>query len=606
MTRVGFYRWAVWYAAATAVLMSVAMAIDVPFRDAFSTWLSGAFVVLALPGHFFALTLVALAPALVLAMFGQTLHLAYTTALACAAAILVAVAIDVKVFDLYRFHLDGVAFEALSGGAAGETFEFSVAMWVGSLAVLAIVIAIAVALGVGLRRIVLRKGWRARRVALAMVAVMAIGQGIYAYADAVGYQPVMFELRFVPWAQPVTVRSLLRRLGVSLARRDERLTGAPSGRMRYPLAPLECRAAHPPNVVMLVVDSARFDMLTEDVMPSTLALAGQSIVFDRHFSTGNATRFGIFGLMYGLPGSYWFAALGEQRGAVLVDELERAGYALWLYGSAPLTSPEFDRTVFAAARADLVPHMAGTPVERDRGIASAFIARLAERRTTTPYFAFVFFDAPHAYAVPDGFTPFRPMLERVNYLELGPSYDGTAFFNRYRASVKFDDALIGDVLRAIDASPDGRDTIVLVTGDHGQAFNEDRQNEWGHNNSFSRYEVQVPFVLRWPGETPRHVSATSSHMDWAPTLLRDALGCRNPISDYSTGADLLALGDEARVVPVDQWARRAVIDGDRVYEFERWGEVNVRDADHRIVPGASPRRAALATVLEWQGRYLAR
>ena len=31
-----------------------------------------------------------------------------------------------------------------------------------------------------------------------------------------------------------------------------------------------------------------------------------------------------------------------------------------------------------------------------------------------------------------------------------------------------------------------RNTIVLVTGDHGQAFNENGQNEWGHNNSFSR------------------------------------------------------------------------------------------------------------------------
>jgi len=603
VTRRELVRWAVWYAAATALAMSVlVLAIDVPLANAFSTRLGGAFIVLALPGHFFAFALVASTPAFALALLGAP-RAGYVAALVCAALLLAVVAIDAKVFQLYRFHLDGVAFEVMTGGAAGETFEFSTSMWLGSTALLAAALAGEVALGVLLRRVVLRRGFRARGVALAMVAVMALGQGIYAYADAVGYQPVTFELRFVPWAQPVTVRGALARLGVPVARRSERLV-EPSGRMHYPRVPLACAALHAPNVVMLVIDSARFDMLSEDVMPNTWSLAQQSVVFDRHFSTGNATRFGIFGLLYGLPGSYWFAALGEQRGAVLIDELRRAGYALWLYGAAPLTSPEFDRTAFAAARGDIAPHLTGTPVERDRGIARAFIARLAEQPADAPYFAFLFFDAPHAFAVPDGYAPFAPMLDRVDYLELAPDYDRTAFFNRYRASVKFDDQLVGDVLHALESTPSTRETIVLVTSDHGQAFNEDRQNEWGHNNSFSRWEVQVPFVLRWPGETPRHVGAPSSHMDWAPTLMRRALGCSNRLSDYSTGEDLFDLPDGPRIMPVDQWARRAVIDGDLTYEFERWGEVEVRDANHESVPGARPRPAALATVLEWQGRFL--
>ena len=104
------------------------MAIDVPLANAFSTPLSAAFIVLALPGHFFAFTLVALVPAFVLALLRPTLRFAFPVALVCAATLFVVVAVDVKVFDLYRFHLDGVAFELLTGGAAGETFEFSTAM----------------------------------------------------------------------------------------------------------------------------------------------------------------------------------------------------------------------------------------------------------------------------------------------------------------------------------------------------------------------------------------------------------------------------------------------------------------------------------------------
>ena len=68
--------------------------------------------------------------------------------------------------------------------------------------------------------------------------------------------------------------------------------------------------------VMIVVDSLRFDMLNDDVMPATSAWARDATRFEHHYSTGNGTRFGIFGLMYGLPGGYWHAALAERRGPV--------------------------------------------------------------------------------------------------------------------------------------------------------------------------------------------------------------------------------------------------------------------------------------------------
>ena len=69
--------------------------------------------------------------------------------------------------------------------------------------------------------------------------------------------------------------------------------------------------------------------------------------FEHHYSTGNGTRFGIFGLMYGLPGGYWHAALAERRGPVLIDAMDDLGYQFFVYGSAPLDSPEFHRTAFA-------------------------------------------------------------------------------------------------------------------------------------------------------------------------------------------------------------------------------------------------------------------
>ena len=54
------------------------------------------------------------------------------------------------------------------------------------------------------------------------------------------------------------------------------------------------------NVLMIVIDSWRFDMLQPDVTPNIWKFAAQSAVYNNHFSASNCTRFGIFSLFYGL------------------------------------------------------------------------------------------------------------------------------------------------------------------------------------------------------------------------------------------------------------------------------------------------------------------
>jgi hypothetical protein len=98
---------------------------------------------------------------------------------------------------------------------------------------------------------------------------------------------------------------------------------------------------------MVVLESLRHDALTPQLMPNTSRWRRPRACVDHHFSTGNATRYGLFGLLYGLPGGYWPSMLDEQRGSQLFQVLGQQGYDLHLYGSAPLYSPEFDRTAFA-------------------------------------------------------------------------------------------------------------------------------------------------------------------------------------------------------------------------------------------------------------------
>lgn len=102
------------------------------------------------------------------------------------------------------------------------------------------------------------------------------------------------------------------------------------------------------------------------------------------------------------------------------------------------------------------------------------------------------------------------------------------------------DSLIGSLLDDLRAQGLAEDTIVLVTGDHAEEFNDLKLNYWGHNGNFSDYQLQVPFVLHWPGQGSGREARISSHEDWVPTLMRHALGCENALGDFSTGQDLLA------------------------------------------------------------------
>ena len=61
-------------------------------------------------------------------------------------------------------------------------------------------------------------------------------------------------------------------------------------------------------------------------MPETYALGRTGTVFNRHFSGGNCTRFGIFSIIYGIYGNYWFPMLGELKGPALIDAMEAQDY----------------------------------------------------------------------------------------------------------------------------------------------------------------------------------------------------------------------------------------------------------------------------------------
>jgi arylsulfatase A-like enzyme len=115
-------------------------------------------------------------------------------------------------------------------------------------------------------------------------------------------------------------------------------------------------------------------------------------------------------------------------------------------------------------------------------------------------------------------------------------HSGDQKLNRYLNAVHSTDAFIAQLVRSLKEMNLADNTIVVITGDHGEAFGEHGQLVHG----FTVYdeELHIPLVLVNPRIFPHeaHVAAIGRQIDVAPTLL-GLLGYDEPASWQ--GTDLL-------------------------------------------------------------------
>jgi membrane-anchored protein YejM (alkaline phosphatase superfamily) len=250
----------------------------------------------------------------------------------------------------------------------------------------------------------------------------------------------------------------------------------------------------------------------------------------------------VFSLFYSIPGLYWYDVLGSQISPVLVDQLVKCHYQMAIFASASLISPPFDRTIFSEVK-DLRLHTPGAAAhDRDIQITKDwlnFTDRYVASSRGQPFFGFMFYDAMHSITHPDNFKgPFQPAWKYPRYEALSSNMDPTPFLNLYRNVTFFVDSLVGVVLTDLRNKRLLDSTIVIITGDHGQEFNENGKGYWGHNGNYSQAQLGVPLVIRWPNMTQGVFSHWTSHYDIVPTLMQQVFHCRNAIKDYSIGKSL--------------------------------------------------------------------
>jgi len=477
---------------------------------------------------------------------------------------------DYFIYRLYRFHINGMVLNILLSPAAFDNLDLGtqpIVLLAATVALLGtsqwlIVSRLATRRPETLRRI----NGRINRALLPLLVLLVVGEKLaVGVADLVGAAGGLGKMRAIPFYQPLTFNRLASRLGFQ-ARSDTPGSLPDTGTLRYPLEPISIDSARvPPNIFLLVLDSVRDDMITPEGTPNVHRFSQDAVRCVNHYSSGNSTRFGIFGLFYGIDPRYWFAFLNAQRPPVLLEALEARGYEIGIFSSANLDWPEFRRTVFASVPEAIRDRHSGKFWRRDAQVTEEFVRWLESAHDDRPLFGFLFLDAPHQYSYPRSHARFRPDGNgKRNYLTLDKTKDRQLLFNQYRNAIHYVDDLLDHSLQAIRQRTPPDRTVIIVTADHGEEFDE--AGAFGHNGSFSDEQTKPPFFLQVPGEAPRDVTALTSHLDVPATLL-SLIGVTNDPGTYSMGQSLLARSFQREYAVVASWNSFAIVTQDRTLVF---------------------------------------
>ncbi len=166
------------------------------------------------------------------------------------------------------------------------------------------------------------------------------------------------------------------------------------------------------------------------------------------------------------------------------------------------------------------------------------------------------------------------MMTHYPYFVSRPETDygvGDDYFNRYLNALRHGDDCFGKTMRALEKRQLADSTLVVVVGDHGEAFG--RHHQWAHAGKIYEENLHVPLLLinrrLFHGEESEVLGGL---IDIAPTVM-----------------ELMQLPSSPR------WQGRSLLGDDRparIYFFAPWSDFlfGYREGDHKYIYNATTRQ----------------
>jgi arylsulfatase A-like enzyme len=449
-----------------------------------------------------------------------------------------------------------------------------------------------VACAVVLSLAALEVGFISQRIHILAVTVLAAG---------IGVQLARFADRWRPWIQP-RIRQSAIALGaltaIGAVAWNARLAMAERGALRALPAP----AQGAPNVLLLILDTVGASEMSLygaplSTSPRLERFAAEGIRFDRAIATAPWTLPSHASMFTGLyPGETsvgWFTPLDGAH-PTLAERMQTEGYATggfvgnllfgnWMFGlnRGFIRYRDYafsvDEVKYSSSLWRRVLSLTNAVFHRD-DVAARKTARqvngefLAWQRSLgdRPFFAFLnYFDAHSPFAPPAPFdTMFIGRKPRSRRIYQGKGADSAVVRDlrvAYAGAVRYVDQEVGWLLDTLDRQGILRNTLVVVTSDHGEAFGE--HGHLGHGSSLYLTQTHVPLLFLLPARNVRGlvVARPVSLRDLAATIL-DLAGARRA---SLPGHSLAALWRDS-AVPAESEPSPIFSQVQRLREFQPW------------------------------------
>lgn len=329
------------------------------------------------------------------------------------------------------------------------------------------------------------------------------------------------------------------------------------------------------NVIYFVLESvaSRYVGVYGDkhgVTPELDRRRADAALFTNAYAHAPATNLTLVALLHGIYPRVSFRPTTSQKPDIelrgLGEQLRARGYATAFFSTAPLNyhrageflaaSGDFDLIEDPTQRAPL-PDLPAAPWDEMAGstdeetIASAI--RWMDARGAQPFCATIWTNQTHF-----------PYLVAGKSRALADNPD----FNRYLNALSEIDQAFGRLMTWLDETGRARDTLVIVLGDHGEAFGQHRN--YGHAGHVYEENIHIPLLFIQPGLFRGETYPTvGGIVDLVPTV-----------------AEILHLPDD------EGWHGRSLFSTQRtgrVYFFAAWSDflMGYREGDLKKVYNAA-------------------
>jgi membrane-anchored protein YejM (alkaline phosphatase superfamily) len=474
------------------------------------------------------------------------------------------------IYSAYRFHVDAFWMQYLFGSFSG--IGISARMLIIAISTLIAVVGLEWVLMHAARRVTARHRW-ATVVSGAALIAFAASQVLHVLAYERNDARVTQLTPRLPFYYPITSHGDAMKYAHVLPVLSEAraLEDSDARTLRYPLHDIRFKIPHGgrrPNILVILLESWRFDAMNERVSPEIHRFSQRSSVFTNHFSSGNSTPGGVFSVFYGIHPTYWTAVKANSAtidNPVLIDVLRDNDYAFGIFADSHFERHKIKQAMFRGI--EVRESFAGRTADaKDADLTKQLIGFIAEQDSAAhPFFGFAFYKSTHfSYYYPKEAAAFTPARKLNLALTVSSRDDREAFFNDYLNAVHYTDSLVGSVIAALDTSGVLENTIVVVTSDHGEEFDDNGADYWGHTGNFTGYQTRVPLLVYVPWRSPREVKETTAHIDIPPTLLVEGLQCAAPLAHYTNGRNLFAPLPADRPVVIASYINHAIVSGENV------------------------------------------